>query len=182
VIIQFKNLERFIKEVQDRTYSFSYKTVLEYQAAVRLTLKLLAEASPQWTGQFAASWQVDLGFTQGAGGRFVTRTRTDTAGGSYKGGAGGYDDTGKRKDFRPLQMGDPAAVNHAMLNNWDRIESIKSLKTRVSLYNAVPYASNVETNTDESGKSPYLRPYNYVHYGDLIPIDYVKEQLRGRLL
>lgn len=157
--------------MRNKVAAFEQKSQIEYRNIVKRTLFELADASPQWSGRFAASWRVNIGYFRGAGGRFVSAsTQVDT---SY--GEGGYMSAGPGLGTEPKFRGDSEAVYRAMYANSDIIQKIK-LNTPVSFFNAVPYAEIVMENEDPYDPGWKLRPGNY-RDPTPIPIAYVRSKM-----
>lgn len=130
----------------------------------------LAYWSPQWTGNFAANWV--LGVNKYDYTSYSTALKTFSP----------RFDTEERKsteyNWKAKQLHDEMAINYMKKLNKDAIASIRSYKSKLYYTNNTPYAENVATDVDDSGRSPYLRAFHRV-LPHPIPIASAKAELTG---
>lgn len=176
-LVGFKDFYAELLRLTGRTNNLGQLQAEKYREIVRNTLYLLAESSPQWSGYFASNWRVkvtgvsrtsgDIGYQQEA--------YAEAASDQFK----SEGEWGGNVSFSPdtiKQRGDQEAIDFCMEANEPVIEKIKSPWARVSFHNDTEYGKYIAKNTNEEGKSPYLRAINYTDPTP-IPIGYVKARL-----
>jgi hypothetical protein len=172
------NMRRFLLELSRAVDAQEFRYAFQVQDVARDVLKMIVETSPQFSGQYAASWRVRSRQTRGrVSASFddfsqpVTQDmfRNDALYAEYQDG-----------NYANIKFrGDAEAVNYAMAVNEPFIKKLR-LNSRMEFYNPMPYARNIAENISDNGKRGYLRAGNYMNPAP-IPLGYVRQKLSGFL-
>lgn len=159
-MINFSDLDNFAKDLERVVDEIENEFSTIYSRWCYLLARALVTTSPQWSGSFAANWQLSIGVPSYEYTEVDYRTRVE----------------GK---LVPLEMGDQLAVTHAMSKILPVVARAK-IKDTVYITNSTPYAKRIAANQSDTGKSPYLRERNYFDPAP-IPLGYVMQQERELL-
>lgn len=187
--VKFEGFYKGLVQARGRVNNLGAVKLEKYKMAIRHTLHLLLEASPQWSGYYASNWRVSFsGVTAGTGGLYLD-TAAEAGFDRFKlGGDFAYGTSWGSGEQSIRQRGDLEAITFAKKINEPLIDRIPSISTRVVFKNATPYAKQIALNKldpgdasmsqEEAGKAggKFLRPVNVVSPTP-IPIAYAKMQM-----
>lgn len=186
------NFKQFTKDIDAGVRGAEIEFTRQLQFVAEKTLEKLASYSPQWSGNFAANWALGVNkynytdYDDSLKGDFeqdkadLQKIRSDRAERARLAAVSGVTQAQRNLglDSGVKFRGDREAIDQCLANNADNIASITSYKSRLFYSNQTPYGKNIAINTREDGKSPYLRPGNWVAPHP-IPIGAVQADLAG---
>lgn len=157
-MIEIRNLRRFIDSVQARKARMEVGITKAYQAHVRMVFEDLVRHSPQYSGSFAANWEIALTNSPGEYTQWYK-----------KGFTGGF----TKWVYDPVKMGDEEAVSVALRKAEQVIPRIR-WNSIVNFVNHDPTADLLEAG------EVILRPVNTIP-GYTAVTEYIRAKHLNRL-
>lgn len=137
-----KNINAWRVKTKKQKEAMKLKAGVYVQQKALAVLKDALKVSPQWSGNYAYNWTIEI--TGFSGGSYLKRYKNTNNGSWYL--------------ENPKQAGDPEAIKAALAWNMEVIENIK-WNSKISLVNRAPVAEMIEAGTVN------LRPVNLIPGG-----------------
>jgi len=159
MVPRLTNLNKFVRKTRAQKDRIKQGAANYVRANVRAMLRELVLNTPQWSGDLAASWRIDLNYKPAD--QFASKFATDD-----------WEDLIGQASFK----GDQDAWMEALKINQSWLDAIK-YNAKVSIVNVKPIALTYATAPESSEEIQRLRPGNYIP-GDVMAIAYVSQKFK----
>ena len=174
MFVSLKGLNAFVSKTKKQQAQIKRGAANYVRAVAKEVLVTLAENTPQWTGNTAAAWRIDISnapasfFTYEVFNRepWQTYRNEDKVPGSMLDSVVIID---------PYFKGDDPAVNFALKENARALALIK-YNSKIRIVNMEPYSSVLATSKEAEYK---LRPGNYIE-GDVMALRLTEAKFKFR--
>jgi len=146
-MIDFENLGEFTRRLENEIIDIEREFSRDYRIFVLLSIRKLAEYSPQWSGNFAANWSASINSQS-----YFKYEMFDAT-------------TGALTSFDAANIqfrGDIPAIEEAVRRNESYLSTL-DLTDIVYIDNLTPYGDEIAENRREGTEATFLRPGNYIN-------------------